>query len=228
MELDIIKDRVADLIGTTTNPLENGRYREAILKRVIKQFLPSNISIGTGFVIKEPGSGRKKSETVSRQIDLILYDNELPMIFSEGDFVIVTPKMVRGIIEVKSSLTLALFRTKVLESVIHNSKILNKENDKNFFSGLFVFKEPDNPRAIVDNLWGFCSTLNHIAWGTDHFFKYWEGSKTFVGYELKKLAFSYFISNLVTTIAGDHDDQYWIRFPLKEGKDPHEIGRSNC
>lgn len=51
-ELIIVKDRVKNLIDIDTNHHgEDGNYREAILRNVIKRFLPNNISIGTGFVV---------------------------------------------------------------------------------------------------------------------------------------------------------------------------------
>ena len=54
-ELDTIKNRVRNLIGSS-HWGEEGRYKEAILRNVIKRFLPSNLSIGTGFVIKKNNS----------------------------------------------------------------------------------------------------------------------------------------------------------------------------
>jgi len=53
-ELTLVKDRVKNLIDIETNHHgEDGAYREAILRNVIKRFLPNNISIGTGFVISK-------------------------------------------------------------------------------------------------------------------------------------------------------------------------------
>ncbi|OQX51685.1 MAG: hypothetical protein B5M53_10660, partial [Candidatus Cloacimonas sp. 4484_209] len=69
-ELDIIKNRVRNLIGNT-HWEEEGRYKEAILRNVIKRLLPSNLSIGTGFVIKKNNGNTQ----ISNQIDIIIYDN---------------------------------------------------------------------------------------------------------------------------------------------------------
>ena len=51
-ELDVIKNRVRNLIGNA-NWIEEGRYKEAILKNVIKRFLPRKYAIGTGFIVKK-------------------------------------------------------------------------------------------------------------------------------------------------------------------------------
>lgn len=44
-ELRVIKNRVRNLIGDR-NWGEEGRYKEAILRNVIKRFLPQNFKIG--------------------------------------------------------------------------------------------------------------------------------------------------------------------------------------
>ena len=49
-ELTITKDRVEFLIGNA-NWGEVGRYKESILRNMISRFLPSNLTIGTGFII---------------------------------------------------------------------------------------------------------------------------------------------------------------------------------
>lgn len=87
LELDIIKNRVRNLIGNA-NWNEEGRFKEAILKNVLRKFLPNNLSVGTGFILK---ADRNIEENVlSNQLDIIIYDNAFPVLFSEGDFIITT------------------------------------------------------------------------------------------------------------------------------------------
>ena len=81
---------------------EDGRYKEAVLKNVIKRFLPEKFIIGTGFVVKQ--TNQRGEHLSSKQIDLLIYDDSSPVLFKEGDFVILTPDSVRGIIEVKANL----------------------------------------------------------------------------------------------------------------------------
>ena len=98
-ELLALTNKVRSLI---THWGEEGRYKEAVLKNIIRRFLPEKYTIGTGFVIKQT---RTRGEHLSsRQIDLLIYDNDSPILFKEGDFVIVTPDAVRGIIEIKANL----------------------------------------------------------------------------------------------------------------------------
>ena len=86
-ELSVVKNRVRDLIGDA-NWGEEGRYKEAILRNVIKRFLPQNLSVATGFVVRDI--------VVSKQLDIIVYDNNYPLLFSEGDFIVTSPDNVRG------------------------------------------------------------------------------------------------------------------------------------
>ena len=130
-ELDTIKNRVRNLIGSS-HWEEEGRYKEAILRNVIKRFLPSNLSIGTGFVIKKNNGDTQ----ISKQIDIIIYDNTVPVLFSEGDFVITTYKNVKGIIEVKTKI-----RNNQLEEIIQEKTETNgKLIGKNIFNGIFSYE----------------------------------------------------------------------------------------
>ena len=97
-ELSVIKYRVRNLIGAA-NWGDEGRYKEAILRNCISRFLPNQYSLGTGFVLVKD----TEKEQVTSQIDIIVYDNSYPVLFKEGDFVIVLPHSVRGIIEVKTN-----------------------------------------------------------------------------------------------------------------------------
>ena len=92
IELLASRNRVRYFIGSSNWP-EDGRFKEMLLMNYLKKNLPSNVSVGTGFV--------KNGEETTKQIDLIVYDNSIPTLFSEGDFVIVLPESVYGIIEVK-------------------------------------------------------------------------------------------------------------------------------
>ena len=74
-ELEIIKDRVRDLIGDR-HWGEEGRFKEAVLKNILRKFLPYNISVGTGFIVNS-----NNGNEISRQLDIILYDNTCQVLF---------------------------------------------------------------------------------------------------------------------------------------------------
>jgi hypothetical protein len=129
-ELDVIKNRVRNLIGNT-HWGEEGRFKEAVLKNVIQRFLPNSISIGTGFILKENESS---NTNISHQIDLIIYDNTKPVLFREGDFIITTETNVKGIIEVKSKINITNLR-----------QVVNSFNDLNAFPKISNNNEGSNP-----------------------------------------------------------------------------------
>lgn len=133
-ELDTIKDRVRNLIGNA-NWGDEGRYKEAILRNVIRKFLPTNLSLGTGFVIKKNNSGIE----ISKQIDIIVYDNTIPVLFSEGDFVITTKENVKAIIETKTEIRNGDLQ-KIIEKAKRNREVIKKE----IFNGIFSYKYKDD------------------------------------------------------------------------------------
>ena len=143
-ELTSIKNRVRNLInkGNRTNWGEEGRYKEAILARVIRRMIPQNFSVGNGFVLCE--------DKVTTQIDIIVYDNSYPLLFSEGSFIITLPESVRGIIEVKTNLANALRKKKtnleeIMKKITQNAELINKRTynriqHNGIFRGLFSFE----------------------------------------------------------------------------------------
>lgn len=98
-------NRLTRIIGTN-NFLSVGEYKERLLRKEIEKFLPSNYSIGTGFVVfpkfEKKDNTPIYSHDISKQLDIIIYDNtQLPTIFQDESFIVITPEQVKAIIEVK-------------------------------------------------------------------------------------------------------------------------------
>jgi len=224
-ELMAIKDRLSSLIS---HPAEKGKYMEAILKSVIAKFLPRKYSIGTGFIINH-------KKEVSTQIDIIIYDNSFPVLFSEGDFVVVLAKSVKAIVEVKSSIENTPDLIEIIKKSEENAKKIQVDfaalNDK-LFNGIFAYKCDLGFQTLKDSLGDFfnfseCSIftkVSNISLGNHKFLHVWWDHRPFElkGYELTDLSFAYFISNLLTSL-----DPYLLMesgslfFPLKS-KTPFE------
>jgi len=240
-ELEIVKDRVRNLIGDANWAYE-GRYKEAVLKNVIRRFLPTNLSVGTGFVAKS-GIGHGLPVQISKQIDIIVYDNTIPVLFSEGDFIITTRSNVRAIIEVKTRVDNSKLRES-LRTSIENSQMMEKD----IFSGIFVFEHGDcsidSLKTILEGFREDGRHVNHMSLGPYIFVKHWahdapgvnpdDCNSDFYGIydfggtserEAKKLSFSYFISNLVLKLSGEQlVDRLWLLFPLENGKEAYRVG----
>ena len=233
-ELNTIKDRVRNLIGNT-HWGEEGRYKEAILKNVIRRFLPTNLSIGTGFIIRKNNDELQ----VSKQIDIIIYDNTVPVLFSEGDFVITTYKNVRGIVEVKTKI-----RNGELQEIIQKAKENGELIGKNIFNGIlsYEFDGNINSNAIDQALKEARGYVNHISLGPNLFIRFWKREDRsrfdppiencqndfYNIYELQNLSFSYFISNLLElTCISELNDRLWFLYPIVGTKERYRV-RTIC
>jgi len=242
-ELTFTKDRVRDLIGNA-NWGEDGMYKEAILRKSISQFLPTNLNIGTGFILRNDDNVNGENGIISKQLDIIIYDDKTPVIFKEGDFVILTESAVRAVIEVK---------TKVSNYGQENENSLNRIVDKinqlrdfptfrnqavrKKFIGVFSFEYDNNfdSDRIRETLIESNGLINHISLGPNNFIRYWENTnnlnpplnyngRCYIKYRLANLSFSYFISNLLHICSDeDPEERYWFSFPITGTKERMRI-----
>lgn len=106
--------RLSNLVKHNTT---SGDYHEEILRTVLRNFLSKRFSVKKGFIY----SGHEK---VTRQIDLMVIDENSPMayIFQEGDFAIVVPEAVVAVMEIKTVIQKDDF-VEALEN-IHSAKSL--------------------------------------------------------------------------------------------------------
>lgn len=251
-ELNITKDRVRNLIGPASWG-QDGSFKEAILRKTISQFLPSNLSIGTGFIVRKEDYFENNTGTISNQLDIIIYENKTPVIFREGDFVILTDASVRAVVEVKTKVSnysnsnnnnpsdtaLNIIVDKLNRLRAFPSFILNPGNRKKFI-GIFSYEyngdfEADN---IADAMRASNGLVNHVSLGANNFIRYWENSddleppllfqgRFYMRYILENLSFSYFISNLIH-IVSDEDpiERYWFSFPIEGTKEQYRRGEA--
>lgn len=248
-EFSSIKDRVRFFINDR-HWGEDGRYKEIILINYLRKILPSNVSVGTGFV-------KNENNDLTSQIDIIVYRNDTPALFSEGDFVILMPNSVLGIIEVKSNLNHRMFSStrsdlSPIEKAEKNGVIIG---NKNIFNGIFTYDNSIsfNSSYVTTNFaTQLCRTkghLNHISLGPNNFLRFWasgsptgNGRKCFSAYELSYInvtgnddqekpgfSFGYFISNLLeavyTQIAPELLNKQYFEYlyPLEGTKETYNV-----
>jgi len=212
-ELIALKNKVRDLVHHWP---EEGRYKELALKNVIRRFLPEKYSIGTGFIIKQ--QEEFGTHLSSKQIDLIVYENSSPLLFKEGDFVMLTPDSVKGIIEVKTNIENQGLST-ILRQANENAEFIftgRLNHHENFFNGVFSYEGYDYlcdfEKFKNDFLQGKTQlksslfskyTVNHLCLNKNWFLKRWKGEKKPHSlYEINNQAFPFFISNLVDHLSG--------------------------
>lgn len=237
-ELIATKNRVRNLIGDR-NWNDEGHYKETILANIIKRVLPKNYGIGSGHIVKKGNSGYDYE--VSSQIDIIIYDNILPLLFTEGNFVITTPAAVRAIIEVKTNIGHVSMRDTIRKANECGNFIFYGQGTsrKKIFNGIFSYEctnnnalnnldsilresfnlYTENPSEIYEFV------VNHICIDEDRFIKYWRGGpRRYSLYNIQNLSFSFFIGHLMYFIikndfAIEKDTSIW--FPIN--KELHKV-----
>lgn len=235
-ELLATENRVRNLIGDR-HWLTDGEHREAVLRKVLRNHIPETYHVGKGFVALENGT--------STQTDILITHNDHPTLFKDGDLRIVTPDAVRAIVEVKKAIPGHSELRHVLQKLADNAEKMRRSNPpiSSCWAGLFVFDHQRNTRnqnrvdhqVVLETLNQVAAgseerVVNVIALGPDDFFRFWGEGKhisspipgpVWHSYELKKLAFSYFVGNLVI------DHLTWERslqsayawFPVEGGKE---------
>lgn len=130
-ELLSVKDRVRHFIGDR-HWGEDGRFKEVILMEKLEEMLPSSVSVCTGFIVNNDDENK-----ISKQIDIIIYNNSYPLPFSLNDFAIIDYRSVVGVIEVKSKQS-AMSLAKTIKKSSEISELMNK---REYFNGIFIYED---------------------------------------------------------------------------------------
>ncbi len=101
--------QVEYLIGKETHNVSDGDYCEDLVRAFLRPVVPGRYSVDTGFIRNSPNAGyvtqEKISRNVSPQLDVIIHDTlDYAPIFRSGEFVVVLPAAVVGVVEVKKTL----------------------------------------------------------------------------------------------------------------------------
>lgn len=218
-EFYLLKDRIRYLIGKN-HWYTDGAHKESILKNIIKRFLPDKYLVGAGFIIDALERGIPKPST---EIDLLILNRDSPTIFKDEGFYIVSKHAVEGIIEVKTKLPHKNSLCEILIKLDQNAKFLVDESLKKNFTGLFVYEcKYKNFQSIKKNLRNYVNNseklVTYITLGENIFIRYWERRNEYAVYKLDKLAFIYFVSNILSRLSGDMMD-FKLYYPLDK-KEP--------
>jgi hypothetical protein len=224
-ELNSQKDRLQNFIR---HWLTVGEFRETILRNVLRRHLPRSIGVARGFIINE--------DTQSTQIDILFYDTSRPVLFQEGELLILTPDAALGAIEVKKSVTIP----ELQEALVKLSDIaeMTVHNPNPMFFGLIAYEGHPSRDHTLSTLQTAVAhsdrrIINCLSVGDSFFSRYWylnpDGSfnrpyNQWHSYDLQGKAPAYFVMNVVEHLCRHSVaafDQLW--FP-SGGKEPFKTG----
>ncbi|HEU4936802.1 MAG TPA: DUF6602 domain-containing protein [Vicinamibacterales bacterium] len=233
-ELDALKDRVRELKQHWPT---DGEWKESVLRTILRRHLPADVSVGRGFVVS--------AESESHQLDILIHDASRPVLFRDGDLVIVTPDAVLGIIEVKTSVTVASFQ-KVIRKLKKDISLVRRcphpamRQNVNAFAAVFAYDCHAREAPFLDTVVGAANSrderIDFAAVGPTTFLRYWDIDpnrqadfhETFRGhfydswhvYRLQNMAAGYFIHTVVEAICPDSvlsNNEVWFPMEGREG-----------
>ncbi|MDO8141708.1 MAG: hypothetical protein Q6358_09445 [Candidatus Brocadiales bacterium] len=124
-----------------------GRFVEHLLIRLLKKYLPKSIDFTSGFV---QGIGIERGS--SSQIDIICYDRDnYPILFDIEEFKVVPAKAVKGLIEIKATLSKSQ-----LKQTLNNScsdELIEVPSTSKMY--LFSTSSSTKPKAAFDTIKAF-------------------------------------------------------------------------
>jgi hypothetical protein len=227
-ELNALKNRVRNFIEDA-HWLTDGEWKESVLRSVLRRCLPQNVEVGRGFVIGPTYT--------SKQIDVLLYSTEKPILFKDGDLVFITHDALIGMIEVKTSVNNNTFKNAVNKIVTDLSQLLtsSKSTKRTKILGIFAYENKGVTsksalRALqeaADN--STQRVVDLCCLGSDFFIKWWNSDPTgkrlanrWHSYQLKSIAPAYFIHNIIEFINPESVKQnVGVWFPL-DGKESYK------
>jgi hypothetical protein len=204
MELQGLKNRVRHLVRHWQT---DGEWKESVVRSFLRRHLPRTVEVGRGFVVSQRGP--------STQVDVLLFDTTKPVLFRDGDLVVVTPDAVVGAIEVKTGVN----RTELAQAIEKLCDVVELVKAQaaagSRFFGLFAFENRGNEpqhvvNAIKDAVRGAGGRqVDGVCLGTDLFVRYWELTPErplrqyarWRAYDLRDEAQGYFLHNVIEAIA---------------------------
>lgn len=230
-----LKDQLRNIIDAAHGPSE-GAWKESILRAILRRHLPLDISMQTGFVASKAG--------LSTQIDLLFCDNSRPAIFRDGDFSVVTPEAVLGIVEVKSTFRSDRFEDDVSRIAKNIEQIRNDgkrhQSEGKIFAALFYYSLSGgiDTKRILQVIQTQCNPANRkidfFSIGPKQFGRYWSYNpldhsaeyNSWHSYELPDNSFGYFVMNVIECLAKlsiSGNDEWWYPY---EGKEPYKTANA--
>jgi len=117
-------ENINRLLGPTHDWTHPGDFCEILLRDFLRRFLPPSWSVDKGFFYGR--SSVEVEDTHCPEIDVLIHDSQqFRPLFRMGDFVIVQPQAVRGMIQIKRTLTKTQVRKGIANAVNAKQHLLN-------------------------------------------------------------------------------------------------------
>lgn len=130
------------------HPGEFGNYRENVVGRLLKLFLPSRLEIGSGFIITNMGD-------ISTQCDLIIYDKvEAAPLENQLNQKFFPVETVVGVGEIKSNVASPSELRKILDKLAQVKKLRERTQEPDVFRS-FHTSPYDPVRNYMDQIFTF-------------------------------------------------------------------------
>jgi hypothetical protein len=199
-EIESLKNRIRNFVQHWPT---DGEWKESVLRSILRRHISKSIGVGKGFVV-----GKNK---VSTQQDILFYDTSKPVLYQEGDLLILTPEAALGAIEVKTCPTSSEIRTALLKLSDTAELVTHNLRGTPTFFGLFAYEgNPDIESTLHDlqaavnkNEWRL---INCVSIGDSFFIRYWPHHpsldqkklyRRWHSYDLRRKAPAYFVFNVV-------------------------------
>jgi hypothetical protein len=144
-------DNIRQLLGPTTDWTAPGTLCETLIRDLLRRSLPSMFSVDKGFIFGR--RMRDGQEVHSPEIDVLVHDTHLYCpVYRLEDFVIVDPRAVRAVVQVKRSLTGPQLKEAINNLVGAKQHLLDspfwpKRNPADVFSAAVFFNDEIRPPA---------------------------------------------------------------------------------
>ncbi len=177
----------------------------------------------------EPGTAQT---SVSKQIDVLIYDTSYPLLHQDADPVFVTPDAVRGIIEVKATLRRGEM-VGILERLAHNASLLPR-GAESAFVGLFGYEaelgaDPESflLTKLKDGAGGKrAAAVNHVSAGKSLFVRFWTDDpfdsqvamNVWRTYPMNDMSRGYFIFNAIEVAVGKQQPDFQVHCPHRAAR----------
>ncbi len=221
-ELFSVKNRIRNL---ARHWQADGEYKEAALRAILRRHLPTSFEVARGFVV-----GKEDSST---QIDILIIDLSKPILFRDGDLMIVTPDTVKAIIEVKTRLAAPKLISEAVAKLLVNADLCGHEGHVPW-TGLFIYDDSDfADEALLTAVWNGTKSafnpLNCLSMGKDRLMKFLPPpTSCWRTYDLPGYAPSSFLAQVILSVSGAMPEMTGYAWGTSENENQrgkHEIRR---